>query len=405
MQLIDLGILCALGADAPEVWQNALRGSRAGMQPCALTINQGEPQIAGQVNDAALPPLQDLVPAMATRNNQLAAAAYAQIATTVDALRQQYGAERIAVIIGSSTSGIREGEAALAHYQAHQQLPDDFYYGMQEMYSPAEFIADLAGVSGPAYSISTACSSSARALMSARAMLRADLADVVIVGGVDSLCRLTLNGFHALESISASYCRPFSRNRDGINIGEGAALFVATKDLTTQPSATKAPAVTLTGAGHSSDAYHMTAPEPRGRGAIAAITTALADAGISPQQLGYINLHGTGTPLNDAMESNAITAVGAAQVAASSTKALTGHTLGAAGAIEAGLCWLALRSERGELPLHVWDNQIDPELAPISLYDTQKTTATTAIEHCLSNSFAFGGNNVALVFSKAQNGE
>lgn len=296
MQLIDLGILCALGSDANEVWQNAVRGSRAGMLPCALTVNQSQAQIAGQVDDAELPPLHDLSPTMATRNNQLAAAAYAQIATTVKQLKQHYGPARIAVIIGSSTSGIREGEAALAHYQTHQELPQSFSYGMQEMYSPAQFIADLAGVSGPAYSISTACSSSARALMSARAMLRADLADAVIVGGVDSLCRLTLNGFHALESISASYCQPFSRNRDGINIGEGAALFVATKDSTGIPSAAEAPTVELTGAGHSSDAYHMTAPEPKGRGAIAAITAALADAGISAQQLDYINLHGTAHP-------------------------------------------------------------------------------------------------------------
>ncbi|MGQ4277289.1 beta-ketoacyl-ACP synthase [Pseudidiomarina sp. E22-M8] len=401
MQLINLGIVCALGAHAEQVWENAVRGSQTGMQPCPLAINQGESQIAGQVHDADLPPLSDLAPTMATRNNQLAAAAYAQIAATITELKQHHGAERIAVIIGSSTSGIREGEVALTHYQTHHQLPQGFIYGMQEMYSPAQFIADLAGVSGPSYSISTACSSSARALMSARALLRADLADVVIVGGVDSLCRLTLNGFRALESTSSSYCQPFSRNRDGITIGEGAALFVATKD---SASAT-AFNIELAGAGHSSDAYHMTAPEPHGRGAIAAITAALEDANISAAQLGYINLHGTGTRLNDAMESNAITTVGAAHVPASSTKAMTGHTLGAAGAIEAALCWLTLRHDQGQRPLHVWDGQVDPELAPISLYHRQNMAPTSDIQHCLSNSFAFGGNNVALVFSKIQNGE
>lgn len=400
MKLIDLGIVCALGSTRGEVWTNVTSGYQAGMRRCSLPINDGAPQIAGQVADAVLPELSSLPPAMATRNNQLAAAAYAQIADSVAQLKQRYGAARVAVVIGSSTSGIREGESALAHYQQHQKLPADFAYGMQEMYSPAQFLAATAGVTGPSYSISTACSSSARALMSARAMLRADLADAVIVGGVDSLCRLTLNGFRALESTAANYCQPFSRNRDGINIGEGAAFFVATKDSHETVGTT----VQLSGAGHSSDAHHMTAPEPGGRGATAAITTALADAGIRAQDLGYINLHGTGTPLNDAMESTAITTIGATQIPASSTKAVTGHTLGAAGAIEAALCWLTLHSREGLLPLHVWDGQIDPELAPISLYHTQKPTPT-AVRHCLSNSFAFGGNNVALVLSTTQSGE
>lgn len=402
MVLSELGIVCALGNSPIQVWQSAIAGSRAGMHRSELPINNGQSQISGHVDDSALPALAELPANMATRNNQLAAAALRQIAPTIDQLKQRFGETRIGVIIGSSTSGIREGEAALAYYQNAQELPSSFHYSMQEMYATAACIAQLAGVSGPSYSISTACSSSARAFMSARALLHADIVDAVIVGGVDSLCRLTLNGFAALESTAVEYCLPFSKNRDGINIGEGAALFIATREPLV-PSETQ---VYLSGAGHSSDAYHMTAPEPRGRGAIAAIQAALNDAGIAATQLDYINLHGTGTVLNDAMESHAIATIGAQHVTASSTKSITGHTLGAAGAIEAALCWLTLRDSSGARPLHVWDGAADPELPPINLYHSA-TTELPRVRHCLSNSFAFGGNNVALVFSNTTsvNGE
>ncbi|OZB05797.1 MAG: beta-ketoacyl-[acyl-carrier-protein] synthase II [Idiomarina sp. 34-48-12] len=399
MLLNHLGIVCALGNNAQHVWQAAVSGSRAGMVMSDLAINNGAAQIAGQVADEALPSLSQLPAHMATRNNQLAAAAYQQIQDAVTQVKERYGAERIGVVIGSSTSGIREGESALAHFQQHQELPEHFNYSMQEMSAPADYIAWAAGVTGPCYSISTACSSSARALMSARNMLRANIVDAVIVGGVDSLCRLTLNGFAALESTSSGYCQPFSKNRDGINIGEGAALFLATRELL----GTNTKAVELAGAGHSSDAYHMTAPEPAGRGAIAAISAALAEANITAAELDYINLHGTATPLNDAMESRAITIIGAAQVPASSTKAITGHTLGAAGAIEAALCWLALTENTGELPLHVWDGEVDADLPPIQLHQHQQPGMP--LRYCLSNSFAFGGNNVALVLSRKPTGD
>lgn len=396
MILTDLGIVCALGTNQKKVWQAAITGSRAGMQRSDFANNDGVARIVGRVDNTHLPPLSELPAHMATRNNQVAACAFAQIAPQVEQLKQRYGAERIAVVVGSSTSGIREGEQALAKYQQQHKMPSNFHYSMQEMAAPADFIAHAAGVTGPCYGISTACSSSARALMTARNLLRSGIVDAVIVGGVDSLCRLTLNGFAALESTAANYCQPFSKNRDGINIGEGAALFIAVRDDDGAPENS----VRLVGAGHSSDAYHMTAPEPEGRGAIAAITQALTDANINAAQLDYINLHGTGTPLNDAMESRALTAIGAAAVPASSTKAITGHTLGAAGAIEAALCWLTLHHNNGQMPLHVWDGVIDPELPPIALLSTAGTA--TNVNYCLSNSFAFGGNNVALVFSNLQ---
>ncbi|HEY9040952.1 MAG TPA: beta-ketoacyl-[acyl-carrier-protein] synthase family protein [Rheinheimera sp.] len=387
--LTALGICCALGQSKQQVWQNAISASRAGMQWRSDLLQSGDAVVVGQVA-GQLPDLSAWPAQFQSRNNQLAALAYQQIAAEVAALRQQMGSDRIAVIIGSSTSGIAEGEQAMQHYVQQQRFPAGFHYQMQEMIAPAEFIAQLANVSGPCYAISTACSSSARALMSARNLLLADLADAVIVGGVDSLCRLTLNGFKALESVSAGFCQPFSANRDGINIGEGAALFVMQKHQ---------PGIALLGAAASSDAHHMSAPHPQGRGAVDAILRACEDAAIKPAQLDYINLHGTATPLNDSMESQALVQLALTQVAASSSKAMTGHTLGAAGAIEAALCWLTLspyNSDNHLIP-HCWDEQQDPDLPALQLVQPKQRHKVT---YCLSNSFAFGGNNVALILGK-----
>lgn len=392
MILNQLGIVCALGHHPELVWQNATAGQSPGMHTCDLDVADSPHLIAGHVDDRYLPALSSLPEQQATRNNQLATAALAQLKPTIKHCIERFGAHRIGVIIGTSTSGIREGEAAIQYFDQQQRLPAGFHYSMQEMTAPADFIAQQAGGCGPTYSISIACSSSARAFISAQALLASEQVDAVIVGGVDSLCRLTLNGFNALESTASSRTQPFSQHRDGINIGEAAALFVATRE----PLQATATPVRLSGFGHSSDAYHMTAPEPHGRGAQQAIQQAMAAAQLSAAELSYINLHGTGTPLNDAMEANALTALGLNQVPASATKALTGHTLGAAGAVEAALCWLALTRNDGHLPLHVYDGAYDPALPPMRLVTA---TNSAPLQHCLSNSFAFGGNNVALIFS------
>ncbi|HEX5792941.1 MAG TPA: beta-ketoacyl-[acyl-carrier-protein] synthase family protein [Rheinheimera sp.] len=389
MILTALGICCALGQSKQQVWQNAVQGSRSGMRWRHDLLLSGDAVVVGEVN-ATLPDLSHWPRQYQSRNNQLAALTYQQIAAEVAAVRQQTGANRIAVVIGTSTSGIAEGEQAIRQYMQQQHFPAGYHYQTQEMAAVAEFIAKLAGVSGPCYAISTACSSSARALMSARNLLQAELADAVIVGGVDALCQLTLNGFHALESVSAGFCQPFSASRDGINIGEGAALFLLQKQHS---------GIALLGAGASSDAHHMSAPHPQGRGAVAAIRQACDDAGITPAQLDYINLHGTATALNDSMESQALVQLGLTAVAASSTKALTGHTLGAAGAIEAALCWLTLSAYNtgDNLIPHCWDAQPDPELPPLQLVAPNQRRKT---QYCLSNSFAFGGNNMALILGK-----
>jgi 3-oxoacyl-[acyl-carrier-protein] synthase-1 len=239
--------------------------------------------------------------------------------------------------------------------------------------------------------ISTACSSGAKALAAGARLLRAGLADAVIAGGADALSGFTIAGFSALESVSAERCNPLSANRRGINIGEGAALFVMSRE----PGP-----VRLAGWGETSDAHHMSAPEPTGRGAIDAMRQALARAGLAPNTIDYINLHGTATPHNDAMESLAVAEIFGLQVPVSSTKPLTGHALAAAGAIEAALAWHALvDNPGGRLPPHWWDGARDPALAPLRIAQPGETLGRP-LRHVLSNSFAFGGSNASLVFAR-----
>lgn len=328
-----------------------------------------------------------------TRNNQIALVAAKQIEPQVIAAKEQYGADRVAVIIGTSTSGIATGEQALALYSQDGEFPAGYDYAQQELGDSSLFLQHYFGLCGPCLTVSTACSSSAKAFASARRMLNANLCDIAIVGGVDSLCQLTLNGFNSLESISKGHCQPFSLNRDGINIGEGAALFLLAR-------ATEQDEILLTGVGESSDAYHISAPHPDGIGAKAAMQSALKMAQLAPEQISYLNLHGTATPKNDAMESRAVNTVfNHHPPVCSSTKPLVGHTLGAAGAIEAAFCYLLLSDLNidGQLPPQVWDGQQDPNNPALPIV-AQGDCAP--LQHVMSNSFAFGGSNASLILSR-----
>ena len=386
--LNEMGVVCALGSGGDAV-ARALFDAHPPASPATGALTPGRELVLGRVL-APLPPMDDLPLALRGRNNALLREAFAQIAPAVGAAVARHGPERVAVVLGTSTSGIGEAEHALGERMAERPWPAGFHYAQQEMGTPARFVRALAGARGPAWTVSTACSSSAKAMMSAARLLRAGIADVVIAGGADSLCRFTIEGFSALESVSAQRCNPFSRNRAGINIGEGAALFVMSRE----PGA-----VRLSGWGETSDAHHLSAPDPEATGAIAAITQALARARLAPTQVDYVNLHGTATRQNDAMESRAVEAVFGAAVAASATKPLTGHTLGAAGAIEAALCWLTLERNPGQrLPPHWWDGQLDPELPALALV-APGAVAARAPRHLVSHSFAFGGNNAVLAFS------
>ncbi|WP_416306495.1 beta-ketoacyl-ACP synthase [Neptunicella sp. SCSIO 80796] len=385
--LTDLGIVCALGTDKEQVLSACLAGNQSGL----IARQDLHPQHTIRVGQvcAELPDMQTFDQVYRTRCNQLILLAYQQIAEQIKQL--PYPSERIAVVIGTSTSGIASGEQAMSELQYQGQFPAGFDYALQEMNASAEFLAQLCGARGPVYTVSTACSSSGKAMISARHLLASGLVDAVITGGADSLCKLTVNGFASLESVASDLCNPFAQQRDGINIGEGAALFIMQRIEQ---------GICLAGFGESSDAYHISAPEPQGTGAISVIQQALTRADMQASEVDYINLHGTGTLKNDEMEALAINQL-LKQVPCSSTKSLTGHALGAAGAIEAAICWLLLSdyNRLNQLPGNRISGQFDPDLAEINLL-AQTRTLDKKINTCLSNSFAFGGSNVALLLSR-----
>jgi 3-oxoacyl-[acyl-carrier-protein] synthase-1 len=295
---------------------------------------------------------------------------------------------RVGVVVGNCTSGILEAETALKNRLAAGEWSDEYDYARQEPGDPALFLSSMLGVTGPAHTVSTACTSGAKAIASGARLIQADLCDVVLCGGADALCELTVNGFAALEAVSNEICNPFSRNRAGINIGEGAALFV----LSREPAELR-----LAGWGESSDAYHISAPHPQGVGAEMSVRQALADAGLTPGDIGYLNLHGTATRLNDAMEALVVDRVFGRELPCSSTKALTGHMLGAAGSCEAAFVALSLLGG-GTLPPHLWDGEHDPDLPPIALVDARGARSDS--RYMMSCSYAFGGSNIALILGR-----
>lgn len=391
--LNHLGLICALGSDHKTISNKLFSGHSDNL--LRTTKYSTEPVYVGEVS-TSLPALESFPAIERTRNNQLLKAAFDQISGTLDTDYADIPKERIGIVIGTSTSGIREGEKALASQLETGDLPEDYDYSMQEMSAPATALANWVGSKGPCYVISTACSSSAKALASARRLIRSGVCDLVIAGGVDSLAGLTVNGFSALDSVSKGICNPYSATRDGINIGEGAALFTVSRQ---ELSKDKKLSISLAGVGECSDAHHISAPEPDGKGAEQAMQLAMNDASISEKEMGYINMHGTATIQNDRMEGRAIYRLFNDKTPCSSTKGYTGHTLGAAGAIETAFCWLLLANENPhKMPLHLSDSIIDPELEPINLI--KDNNQDQPIKYAMSNSFAFGGNNISLILER-----
>ncbi|WNN62673.1 beta-ketoacyl-[acyl-carrier-protein] synthase family protein [Enterobacter hormaechei] len=384
--LSAVGMVNALGNSADEIAANLIAGVAPGMRQRAGWL-QGLPEAVLGGVEGDLPPVPGPFSAHRSRNNQLLLAALAQIRPAVDTAIARVGRDRVAVVLGTSTSGLDEGDEYVRRTQNGERSPQ-WQYPQQELGDPSRFLASWLALDGPAYTISTACSSSARAIISGRRLIDAGLVDVAIVGGADSLSRMPVNGFNSLESFSPTLCEPFGRHRRGITIGEAAALMV----LTREPGE-----VALLGAGESSDAYHISAPHPQGEGAIRAINQALNEAGMTAADVGYINLHGTATPLNDRIEAQVIHDLFGDRVPCSSTKHLTGHTLGAAGITEAALSWLILTRS---LPLPPQD---------FSRYTPDDTLPAFGLLHqsaplnkpvILSNSFAFGGNNASLLLGR-----
>ncbi|MDY1547285.1 beta-ketoacyl-ACP synthase [Luteibacter sahnii] len=382
-----LGVTCSLGHGKAAVARALFEGS-----PHGLYARDGwVPRRALPVSEvsAPLPGVPEGLEHRDTRNHRLLTEAVGEIGAEVAAAIARFGAHRIGVVIGTSNTGIEEATDHIAAHGRDGAWPGAYRYNGQELGAPAAFVAEWLGLGGPCHGLSTACTSGARALITARRLLRLDLCDAVICGGADTLCRLATHGFHALEAMAGERCQPFAAARSGIHIGEAAAVFLMTRE----PGP-----VTFSGSGASSDAYHMSSPEPDGRGASEAMRAALACAGLDATSIDYVNLHGTATEHNDAMESHAMQAVFGNGVPCSSTKWLTGHTLGAAGALEAAFCWLSLTDPERRLPPHPHGHAIDPALAPLA-FVAAGDRLPPGRRHVMSNSFAFGGNNASLVFS------
>lgn len=380
------GLICSAGGSVEELKQSFMERKRC-LTSSERFING--PALPLGLYLGELPDIPLSHKAWQTRNNQFALAAVRQVEGAVKRAIKIYGAERIGVVIGTSTSGISEAEQGLFHFEEHKKLSDKHHYSFQEMGNTAQFIGEVLGVKGPVYAVSTACSSGAKALAAGRRLIRAGFCDAVIVGGVDTLCKLTVQGFSSLGAVSHQQCNPFSVNRNGINIGEAAALFIISAEES---------GVELLGVGEGSDAYHISAPDPSGSGAARVMMNALDDGNVSPAEVDYVNLHGTATILNDQMEAKALDKVFGPSVLCSSTKPFTGHTLGAAGAIEAAICVAALVDD-GFVPPHLWDGIHDSEL-PVMNFADDISSDKVVMKHVLSNSFAFGGNNISLLLGR-----
>ncbi len=344
------------------------------------------PSPLGEVS-GPLPPLPDGLAVWDCRANRLLAMAMAQVAPELAQVRQAFGPGRVGVVIGTSASGNTDLEQA---YAIDGATGYDYHH-RQSFGACATLAARLAGVSGPAYAVSTACSSGANAMISAAHLIRAGLCDAVIVGATDAICRTTVFGFQALGVTDPDLCRPFDADRRGLNLGEGAAVLVLGRR---RPDGLGGgPDLFLAGWGATSEAHHMTQPDPEGDGSARTMAAALACAGLAPADIGYLNLHGTATPQNDTAEARGVAKVFGTNVAAGSTKGYTGHLLGAAAAVEAVISLIALRDQR--LPPSLNLNRKDPDV-PIDILDA--VTPAPGIRYALSNSFAFGGNDTSLIF-------
>ena len=371
-----------------------LRAARSGLAPCHFETVQLQTYV-GEVPGLDEAPLATELAEFECRNNRLAWVGLTQdgFAQALAAAAGRYGARRVGIFLGTSTSGILESEIAYRQRDpVSGALPGSFRYaGAHNTFSVAAFARRALKLAGPAVVISSACSSSGKVFASAQRAIEVGLIDAALVGGVDSLCLTTLYGFHALQLVASSPCRPFDVARNGLSIGEAAAFAL----LERAGENLDADAVLLMGSGESSDAHHMSAPPADGRGARVAMQHALAAAGLDGSGIDYINFHGTATPSNDAAEAQAVAAVLGREVPGSSTKGATGHTLGAAGALEAVICALALRENF--MPAGVNTREVDPAL-PVNYLLAERSEP---LQRVMSNSFGFGGSNCSLIFGRA----
>jgi 3-oxoacyl-[acyl-carrier-protein] synthase-1 len=386
-------IVNCLGAGSRAV-ADAMRDKRSGLAPCdfetvALDTHIG--RVPGLEEVRVRPDLVDYD----CRNNRLA-----QLGIELDGFtgavaeaRDRYGAARIGVFVGTSTSGILATELAFRHRDPKTgALPPDYRYAQtHNTFSLADFVRRYLGLQGPAFVVSSACSSTAKVFGNAARMIAAGVCDAAVVGGVDTLCLTTLYGFHSLELTSRGPCRPFDAERDGLSIGEGAG-FALVERVETRP---EAGAMLLLGIGESCDAYHMSTPHPDGLGARYAMRRALESASLAPADIDYVNLHGTATRTNDAAEDRSVWELFGGGTPCSSTKGATGHLLGAAGITEIIISILAI--EHGLMPGSAHTRRIDPAMKCSYLIEPRKAR----VRQVLSNSFGFGGSNCSVVLGAA----
>ena len=376
--------------------QRLLEALRAGRS--ALTANDFGPTPLptwiGRVAGVESAPLPEALAAWDCRNNRLAwlglnADGFIEAAL---AARDRHGASRVALVLGTSTSSIGATEDAYRTLDADGRFPAGNRNPLVHTpHSLANFVHEALALEGPCLTVSTACSSSAKVFATAERMLRLGLVDAAIVGGVDTLCGSVLFGFNALQLVSTEPCRPFDAARNGISIGEAAGFALLERGDAAGESTLR-----LLGYGESSDAHHMSSPHPDGVGARIALEHALARAGLEPGAIGYVNAHGTASAKNDEVEAAVLAAMFPATTRASSTKGWTGHTLGAAGIVEATISLLAL--EHGFAPGTLNARELDPACGPQVRIDNEDA----ALEWVASNSFGFGGNNATLVFGRGR---
>lgn len=372
-----------LGRSTVEVLSN-LDAGKSGLRPPPFDVPLTT--VVGAIPGTLAPLLAEWAD-YDCRLSRMAKLAYDDIHDAVAVARERWGADRVAVILGTSTGGLHATERAFFQWKSEGTVPTDFDFHRQHDFNGlGELVSKLAGLDGPVYTLSTACSSSGKVMAAAQRLIAADVIDAALVGGVDSLCRMTLQGFHGLGVLSDTACRPFSADRKGINIGEGAAFQLLEREGESD--------VWLLGVGESSDAHHMSSPHPEGRGAAEAMSRAMAAASMGVADVDHLNAHGTSTLLNDKAESIAIHSLFGDRIPVTSTKGFTGHLLGAAGATEASFAIHAVRANR--IPANLGLAPKDPDVH-IDVVDAPRELR---VRRVLSNSFAFGGSNVSLLIGE-----
>ncbi|MFO1076605.1 MAG: beta-ketoacyl-ACP synthase [Planctomycetota bacterium] len=379
MPVTGYGMLSALGAGR-AAHLAGLAAGRTGLGPSPLPLDF---ETAVGAVRATLPELEGALRPWQTRLSRMVALLVAELDEPLRRARERWRPERIGVFLGTSTAGAETTETAYREYVEHGAFPDAYDFRRQHTFGAVlHVVRELSGARGPAWMASTACTSSGKPFATAKRLLAADVVDAAIVGGVDTLCAMTLQGFHSLQALDKVPCRPFSSERAGLSLGEGGCLALVERSGDAR--------VLVEGVGETSDAYHISAPHPEGRGALAAMRAALAEAGRRPEEVDHVNAHGTGTRLNDVAEAKAIRAVFGGGVPVVSTKAFTGHTLGAAAALEFGFAACAI--EEGWIPGALGVEPQDPEVE----IHVPRATMRGSFRRVVSNSFAFGGNNVSL---------